>query len=104
MGPKSVAITLFLALLVVAAAFGLARDLYSRERATLAGVVVDVEETRTTVKSPTINPPSLKVRLDGGATVAVAVKQTHGIKTGDTITVSEMVMPWGQVWYKLKAM
>jgi hypothetical protein len=100
---KSLAIALFLALLAVGAVFGLARDLYSRQRATLSGVVVNVEDMRQTVKSATMNTPSIKARLDDGTLINVAAKQTRGIKNGDTIDVTEMVMPWGQVWYKLKA-
>ncbi len=100
---KALAIGLFFALLAVGVAFGVARDLYSRERGQLKGVVVAVDAGGQDFKSPAIRAPKLKVRLDDGQTVDVVTSQTVGIQSGETLTITELVMPWGQVWYKLKA-
>jgi hypothetical protein len=99
---KAVAIGLFLALLVVAAAFGIARDLYSNERAQLKSSVVAIKPIGQDYKSSLIRPPNLTIRLEDGRTVDVTVTDTTGIATGATVSVAEMVMPWGQVWYRLK--
>lgn len=80
--------------------FGLARDLYSTERGVVKGKVVEVVATSATVKSPPASPPHLKVQIAGGATVNVATTDTSGLAAGAEIDVTEMVMPWGQVWYK----
>ena len=101
--PKSVWIGLFLAFLAIGVMFGVARDLYSRERAVLKGTVTEIDAGGAANKSTQIRSPALKVRLDGGAIVDVAAKQTAGITSGQTVNVAEMVMPWGQVWYKLKS-
>ncbi|MBK9078512.1 MAG: hypothetical protein WBP38_04885 [Hyphomicrobium sp.] len=99
---KSLGIALFLALLLVGVAFGVARDLYSYERGQLTGDVVEVIRGERDNKSFAVRTPRLHVRLADGRTVYVAVTEPQLFKTGDTISLSEMVMPWGQVWYKLK--
>ena len=98
---KAVAIGVFLALLVTAAAFGVARDLYSREQAQLKGSVVAIKPIAQDFKSSLIRAPSLTIRLEDGRTVDVTVTDTAGIAAGVTVNVAEMVMPWGQLWYRL---
>ena len=99
---KSLAIGLFLAGLAIAAAFGVARDLYSSERTVLKGTVVSADAGGQAYKSSLSRAPNLKVRLEDGQTVDVPVTQTTGFAAGTAINVTEMVMPWGQVWYRLK--
>ena len=49
---KTLAIGLFLALLLVGIAFGIARDLYSTERAVLSGEILDIDAGGRDYKSP----------------------------------------------------
>jgi hypothetical protein len=99
---KTVVIALFLALLAAGIALGVARDLYSRERAHLTGDVIEVIPGGHGYKSYAVRTPMLKVRLADGRTVDVAITEPQRFKAGATVELSEMVMPWGQVWYKLK--
>jgi hypothetical protein len=99
---KTIAIGLFLLLLAVGVMFGVARDLYSRERAVLKGVVTETDAGGAASKAQPLRSPTMKVRLVDGSIIDVAVTQTSGIAVGQTVNVSEMVMPWGQIWYKLK--
>lgn len=101
--PKAMAIALFMALLVAGAMFGIARDLYSRERAVIKGTVVEIDAGGTANKSQSLRSPSLKVRLDSGSTVDVAITDVSGLTRGQEISVAEMLMPWGQVWHQLKS-
>lgn len=100
---KSLAITLFLGLLLVGIAFGVARDLYSTQRAALSGEVIEVNAGGRDYKSPSMRSPSLKVRLTDGRVVDVSTTTTAGIRAGQTVSVLEMVMPWGQLWYTLNS-
>jgi hypothetical protein len=98
---KSIAIGLFLVLLVIGAMFGVARDLYSRERAIVKGTIVEVDTGGAANKALPLRSPSLKVKLAGGGIIDVAVTGTDGMSAEQSVDVAEMVMPWGQVWYKL---
>jgi hypothetical protein len=100
---KSVAIALFLALLFVGTALGVARDLYSHEQAQLSGEVVEVIAGDREHKSYAARTPRLKVRLTDGRTVYVVIAEARRFKASDIIALSEMAMPWGPIWYKLKA-
>jgi hypothetical protein len=99
---KAFAIGLFLALLAVGVMFGVARDVYSRERAVVKGVITETNPGGAASKAQPLRGPGMKVRLESGTVVDVAVTSTSGFTGGQTVSVSEMVMPWGQVWYKLK--
>lgn len=98
----SIALAAFITLLAIGVVFGLARDLYSTERAVLKGSVAAIDAGGQAFKSPLIRAPSLKVRLEDGRTVEASATQVTGIQIGQTIEVLEMAMPWGQLWYKLK--
>lgn len=100
---KAVAIAVLLGLLVVGIAFGVARDLYSREARVLEGEIVTIKPPTKDFKSAIVSSPRLKVRLDDGVTVDVSTASVTGLSTGQRIAVSEMVMPWGQIWYVVKA-
>ena len=100
---KTFAIGLFLALLAVGVMFGIARDLYSRERAVVKGVVIETDAGGAASKAQPLRSPTMKVRLEDNSIVDVAVTQISGIANGQTVDVAQMVMPWGQVWYKLKS-
>ncbi len=99
---KAFAIVLFLALLTVAVMFGVARDIYSRERSVIKGTVTQTNPGGAANKALPLRSPAIQVRLETGAVIDVAVTQTSGFAAGQSVNVSEMVMPWGQVWYKLK--
>jgi hypothetical protein len=99
---KASAIGLFLALLAAGVMFGIARDVYSRERSVVKGTVTQTDPGGTSNKAQPLRGPCMKVRLESGAVVDVAVTGTSGFPAGKSVSVSEMVMPWGQVWYKLK--
>ena len=98
---KTLAIALFLGLLLAGVAMGIARDLYSLKRGETSGEVVEVIASSQDYKSPAISTPFLKARLADGRTVDIAITNPQRFKAGDTVSLVEMVMPWGQVWYKL---
>jgi hypothetical protein len=99
---KSLAIGLFLLMLAVGVMFGIARDLYSRERGIVKGTVAEIDAGGAASKAQPLRGPCVKVKLADGSIVDVAVTGTSGLKANQTVEVVEMVMPWGQVWYKLK--
>jgi hypothetical protein len=100
--PKVWMIGLFLALLAVGVMFGIARDLYSRERAVVKGTIVEIDAGGAASKAQPLRGPLVKVKLADGNIVDVAVTGTSGLNINQSVNVSEMIMPWGQVWYKLK--
>lgn len=102
MSGKTLALIAFICVLLAGLAAGLARDLYSAERAVLKGVIVAVDAGGQAYKSPILRAPSLKVRLEDGRMVEASATQVTGIQIGQTVEVLEMAMPWGQLWYKLK--
>ncbi len=95
-----IALFFFLLLILAGLFFGLARDLYSTERGVVRGAIVEVAPSRAHNKQPGVEPPKLTVRLADGAVVSVATQLTDGLAAGQEIDITEMVMPWGQVWYK----
>lgn len=99
---KTVVIVLFLLLLVAAAAFGVARDLYSSERRVATGEIIEIKPMHQDYKATLIRPPRLKVKLEDGAIVDVSTSSVDGLTVGTTVSVSEMAMPWGQIWYRVK--
>ncbi len=90
---------LFLGLLIVGIAFGLARDLLSRERGVLSGVVIGVDLGNPTPKWLPATPPRFKVQLADGRVIEAATRTPHSIQIGSAISLTEWVTPWGQVWY-----
>ena len=100
--PKSLWLGLFILVIAICVAFGVARDLYSRERGTVRGTVVEAETGSTSPKSPGLTPTKIRAKLANGEVVDVVTKETRAIAPGTEIEISERVTPWGQVWYKLK--
>ncbi len=92
-------VVLFLLVLALGVAWGLARDLFSRERGSLTGVVTDADLGRASPKWLPATPPRYKVRLADGRLVDVATTNAQSIAVGGEIAVTEWVTPWGQVWY-----
>ena len=92
-------VVLFLFVLALGVAWGLARDLFSREQGTLNGVVTDFDAGRALPKWLPATPPRYKVRLADGRLVAVATTSAQSISVGSEISITEWVTPWGQVWY-----
>ncbi len=95
-------LTLFFALLAAAVALGIWRDLGSRERSVVRGIVIDSEPGGSSPKSPGITPAKIKARLPDGRTVDVATTSARSVTTGSEIEISERVTPWGVVWFKYK--
>ena len=91
--PKTMAIALFMALLVAGAMFGIARDLYSRERAVIKGTVVEIDAGGTANKSQSLRSPSLKVRLDSGSTVDVAITDVSGLTRARSSLIESVGVP-----------
>ena len=100
--PKSLWLAFFITALAIGVAFGVARDLYSRERGVIKGIVVGTETGSTSPKSPGLTPTQIKAKLANGSIVDVATKETRTIANGAEIEIRELVTPWGLVWYKLK--
>ncbi|MBS0232319.1 MAG: hypothetical protein JSR99_02415 [Proteobacteria bacterium] len=92
-------VVLFLALLAVGVAWGLARDLFSRPRGTLTGTVVSIDPGNAVPKWLSAVPPRYKVRLPDGRVVDVATRNFRKVAVGAGISLTEWVTPWGQVWY-----
>ena len=99
---SKIKLVLFLALLAAAVALGIWRDLGSRERGVVRGIVVDSEPGGTSPKSPGLTVAKIKARLADGTIVDVATKQATGVSPGTEVELSERVTPWGVVWYKVK--
>lgn len=93
-------ITLFLLLLLVAAAFGVGRDLYSTEVRTVKGTVVAFEPVGNDYKSQIMRTPIYRVKLDGGEEIDAATTDATGLAAGSAIDVIELHAPWGQAWFK----
>jgi hypothetical protein len=92
-------IVLFLFVLAAGVAWGLARDLFSRENGVLSGTVVGVDLGNSFPKSLPPTPPRFKVRLTDGRIVDVATANPHSLSVGAAIAVTEWMTPWGEVWY-----
>jgi len=92
-------VVLFLGLLAAGIAWGLARDLFSRERGVLSGTVVSVDLGSPIPKSFPASPPRFRVRLSDGQLVDVATDNPQSVPVGAAISITEWVTPWGQVWY-----
>jgi hypothetical protein len=95
-----IGLALFMLVLLAGIAFGLGRDFYSTERGVVKGVVVSADAGGTEFKSQSARPPRFKVRLADGAVVDVATTNAKSVPNGGEIDVTELVTPWGQVWYK----
>lgn len=89
----------FVLLLACGLVWGLARDLLSKERGRLDGVVTAVDPGNPLPKWLPATPPRFKVRLADGQIVDVATKDPASVAVGGKIAVTEWVTPWGQVWY-----
>jgi|SRR5690349_7679109 hypothetical protein len=92
-------LVLFLTVLVAGVAWGLARDIFSRPRATRSGTVVSVDFGNPLPKWLPATPPRYKVRLDDGSLVDAATREPQRFAVGSAISLTEWVTPWGQVWY-----
>jgi hypothetical protein len=75
-------VVLFLLLLLAGIAWGLARDIFSRERRALSGTVVAIDLGSAVPKWLTPTPPRLKVRLQDGTLIDVAAKNPPGASMG----------------------
>lgn len=100
---KTAAFVLLVCVLVAGLMYGVARDLYSHERAVLNGTIASI--TAATGGGHKSTPPSaasFEAALDDGRTVHVITPDVSGLAKDSRVTISEMATPWGQVWYKLK--
>jgi hypothetical protein len=92
-------IILFLALLAAGIAWGITRDLFSRQRGTMVGIVTAVDLGNAIPKWLPATPPRYTVRLPDGRLIDVATMTPRNIPVGSSIAITEWVTPWGQVWY-----
>ncbi|HPG89064.1 MAG TPA: hypothetical protein PLD46_05390 [Hyphomicrobium sp.] len=99
---KMLTIAVFIAILAAGLMYGVARDLYSSERAVLSGTVASVTAATSGHKTTPVTASSLEVALADGRTIHVAAPDVGGLSNGQGVQISEMTTPWGQVWYKLK--
>lgn len=100
---KTAAFMLFVCVLVAGLMYGVARDLYSHERAVLSGTIARITDpTGGGHKSTPPTASSFEATLQDGRSVHVMSPNVSGLATGGAVTISEMATPWGQVWYKLK--
>lgn len=99
---KGIAFALFIVVLAAGLMYGVARDLYSSERAVLTGTVASVRAGTDAHKSTPVTASSVEVTLDDGRKIRVAVPAIGGLSEGAAVRISEMTTPWGKVWYKLK--
>ena len=93
-------VVLFLLLLAVGIGFGVARDLLSRQQGTVVGIVTALDFGNPQPKWYPATPPHYPARLPDGRLVAVAAKTPLNIPVGASITLTEMMTPWGQIWYR----
>ena len=91
-------VLLFLLLLGVGIAWGLARDLFSHEKSVLTGTVIAVDPGYSVSKVLPATAPSYRARLPDGRVVDVAARLQLA-HTGDEIRITEWMTPWGQFWY-----
>lgn len=100
---KTAAFVLFVCVLIGGLMYGVARDLYSQERAVLNGTILRITDaTGGGHKSTPPTAASFEATLQDGRTVHVMSPSVSGLATGGAVTISEMATPWGQLWYKLK--
>lgn len=100
---KTAAFVLFVCVLVAGLMYGVARDLYSHERAVLNGTIASVTDaTGGGHKSTPPTAASFEATLDDGRTVHVMATDVSGLALGGAVTISQMATPWGQLWYKRK--
>jgi hypothetical protein len=92
-------VVIFLSLLAAGVAWGIARDLFSRQRGTMVGVVTAVDLGNAIPKWVPAAPPRYTVRLPDGRMIDAATKTPRSVPVGGDITITEWVTPWGQVWY-----
>jgi hypothetical protein len=92
-------VTPFLLLLAAGVAWGLGRDLFSRQRDTLKGIVTSVDPGYARPKWFPATPPRYKARLPDGRSIDVATTNASSVPIGGEIEITEWVTPWGQVWY-----
>ena len=100
--PKTLWLGLFIVVIAIGVAFGVARDLYSRDRGVVRGIVVDTDTGSTSPKSPGLTPTRIRAKLASGDIVDVVTSATRAYAPGSEIDIIERVTPWGLVWYKLK--
>jgi hypothetical protein len=92
-------VALFLLLLAAGLARGLTRDLFSRQRGTLVGVVTAVGPGIAVPKWFPATSPRCTVRLSDRRIVDVAAKIPLVVPVSGDIAITEWMTPWGQVWY-----
>ncbi|CCB63335.1 MULTISPECIES: hypothetical protein [unclassified Hyphomicrobium] len=92
-------VVLFLILLAAGVAWGLARDLFSREKGALTGTVLAINRGNPVPKWFPATPPRFKVRLPDGRLIDVATQNPQSVQVGANISITEWMTPWGQVWY-----
>jgi hypothetical protein len=101
MEASKLAILLFLMLLIAGVAYGLMHDFGSRPRGIVRAIIVQADGAIFPHKAPSPTPLKLTAQLDDGKRVAVRTSQSKLPSLGSDVELTEMVSPWGQVWYQL---
>lgn len=79
----------------------LSRDLTSRERRSFEAAVEEYFPQSGNESRTLPIPGDVSVRLPGGTLQRLSLHTDHEVKPGTMVRVSEMVAPWGAVWYRL---
>lgn len=93
---------LFLLVVGLGVAFGVARDMLSVESGRVEGEIVEVVGGGVEHKSPPAPSARLKVRLADGTTVGAAGVPPGRARIGARVELTRWVTPWGQVWYTVR--
>lgn len=91
----------FLFAAALAITFAFARDVTSKERQRLDGVITAYYAQSGNESRTVPIPGDAAVRLDDGRTLRLGLRTADDVKPGTRVKVSEMIAPWGAVWYRL---
>lgn len=96
-------VTVFLIITAIAIGLTVTRDLTSRERRSLDAVVTAFVPQFANESRTVPLPGDVEVMLRDGRSLRLSLLTSDEVKAGSHVRVSEMVAPWGAVWYRLAA-
>ncbi|PPC98774.1 MAG: hypothetical protein CTY31_12165 [Hyphomicrobium sp.] len=101
MEATKLAVLLFLILLIAGVAYGLMHDFGSRPRGIVRAIIVQADSAKYPYKAPSPTPLKLTAQLVDGTHVLVRTSHSKLPSLGSDVELTEMVSPWGQIWYQL---
>ncbi len=101
MEATKLAVLLLLILLIAGVAYSLAHDFGSRPRGIVRAIIVEADGAMFPHKAPSPMPIKLTAQLENGTRVAVRTRNSKLPSIGRDVELTEMVSPWGQIWYQL---